>query len=128
MGNGRCQYSKCLSFNFLHRTVPRVLQSGSYLRHGRVTKVLQSGSYLRHGRVTKAGDRILRAMLIQAVRVGVRRTEWMRTIYTTCRRDDPGRDKRAVVAVARRVAVRLWAKFRDYRRKNPQEPLLSSAA
>jgi transposase len=95
---------------------------------GLVPRVLQSGSYLRHGRVTKAGDRILRAMLIQAVRVGVRRTEWMRTIYTTCRRDDPGRDKRAVVAVARRVAVRLWAKFRDYRRKNPQEPLLSPAA
>lgn len=95
---------------------------------GLAPRVLQSGARLRHGRITKAGDRILRAMLVQVVRVGVRRTDWMRDIYLRCRRDDPGRDKRAVIAVARRVAVRLWAKMRDHRRAHPDQPLLSPAA
>jgi len=95
---------------------------------GLAPRVLQSGGTMRHGRITKAGDRVLRAMLIQVVRVGVRRTDWMRSIYTTCKRGDPGRDKRAVVAVARRVGVRMWAKMRDHRRAHPDQPLLTPAA
>lgn len=99
---------------------------GAYF--GLVPRVLQSGNGLRHGRITKAGDGLARAMLIEIVHLGVRRDGWIKDTYTHYLRDDPTRSKRAIVATARRLVVRLWAKLRDQRRAHPAITTLPSAA
>jgi transposase len=99
---------------------------GAYF--GLVPRVLQSGGSLRHGRITKAGDGLARAMLVEVVHLGIRRDGWMRDTYQRYLRDDPLRVKRALTATARRLVVRLWAKLRDHRRKHPTVSTISLAA
>lgn len=98
-------------------------QLGAYF--GLVPRVLQSGNGMRHGRITKAGDGLARAILVEIVHLGIRKKDgWIRTTFDHCLRQDPTRKKRAIVATARRLVVRLWAKLRDYRRAHPTVPTL----
>ncbi len=99
---------------------------GAYF--GLVPRVLQSGGGLRHGRITKAGDRLTRAILVEVVHIGIRREGWIKTTYEHYLRKDPLRQKPAIIATARRLAVRLWAKLRDHRRAHPGSTTLSAAA
>lgn len=102
-------------------------QLGAYF--GLVPRVLQSGNGLRHGRITKAGDSLARAMLIEIVHLGIRQKDgWIRATYEHCLRQDPTRQKRAITATARKLVVRLWAKLRDHRRANPTTTTLPAAA
>lgn len=99
---------------------------GAYF--GLVPRVLQSGGGLRHGRITKAGDGLTRAILVEVVHIGIRREGWIKTTFEQYLRKDPQRQKRAITATARRLAVRLWAKLRDHRRAHPTIVTLSAAA
>lgn len=101
-------------------------QIGAYF--GLVPRVFQSGSSLRVGRITKAGDGLARAMLVEVVHLGIRHEGWMRTTYERYLRNDPTRGKRALIATARHLAVRLWAKLRDHRRLHPDHPTIPIAA
>jgi transposase len=73
-----------------------------------------SGQTERSGHISKQGNSLLRTLLVEVSWLGLRRNEWMKTIYETVKRGSPTRGKIAIVAVARRLLVKLWAKWRDF--------------
>jgi transposase len=73
----------------------------------------QSGQSDRQGRISKAGDGLLRALLVEIAWLGVRNKTWMLELYERVRRGSDKRKKIAIVAVARRLLVKLWAMLRD---------------
>ena len=69
-------------------------------------RVEQSGKHEKRGRITKSGRRELRRSLIEAARVAVRQKgRWMKTYQRLERRIG---DKKAVVAIARKLLVAIW--------------------
>lgn len=84
---------------------------GPYL--GLVPKQWQSGETERLGHITRAGNRVVRALLVEASWAGLRHNPWLREIYHRVRRGNKARRKIAIVAVARRLAVCCWAMLRD---------------
>lgn len=83
-------------------------QVGAYF--GLVPRVHQSGETCRHGSITRSGSSQARWMLVQAAWVAVRRKEsWARHVYERVMRGSRTRRRVALIAVARRLAVRLWA-------------------
>ena len=92
-------------------------------------KVSQSGGSRRLGGITKCGDALVRSLLTQIVHAAIHRnTPWIADIYHHIKRNDKTRGMIAVQATVRRIMVIMWAKCRDYRRKNPDQALLSAAA
>ena len=75
----------------------------------------QSGESDRSGHISRAGNRLLRSLLVEIAWLGVRGGTWMARVYENVRRGGEGRKKVAIVAVARRLLVRLWAMMRDGR-------------
>jgi transposase len=73
----------------------------------------QSGESDRQGHVTKAGNPLLRKLLVEIAWLGVQKRTWMLEVYERIRRGSDKRKKIAIVAVARRLLVRLWAMLRD---------------
>lgn len=73
----------------------------------------QSGESDRQGHISKAGNRLLRKLLVEIAWLGVRNRTWMLEVYEQVRRGSEKRKKIAIVAVARRLLVRLWAMLRD---------------
>ena len=73
----------------------------------------QSGESDRQGHISKAGNRLLRELLVEIAWLGVRNRTWMLEVYERVRRGSDKRKKIAIVAVARRLLVRLWAMLRD---------------
>ena len=73
----------------------------------------QSGQSDRQGHVTKAGNPLLRKLLVEIAWLGVQKRTWMLEAYERIRRGSDKRKKIAIVAVARRLLVRLWAMLRD---------------
>lgn len=59
--------------------------------------------------------------LVEVSWTGVRTNAWMKQVYEDVRRGSDKRKKVAIVAVARRLFVRLWAMLRDG--TNWKEPL-----
>jgi len=84
---------------------------GPYL--GLVPKRWQSGETERLGHITREGSRVIRALLVEASWAGLRYNSWIREVYQRVRRGSKARRKIAIVAVARRLAVRCWAMLRD---------------
>jgi len=84
---------------------------GPYL--GLVPKRWQSGETERLGHITREGSRVLRALLVEASWAGLRYNPWLREVYHRVKRGSKARRKIAIVAVARRLAVRCWAMLRD---------------
>jgi transposase len=83
-------------------------QVGAYF--GLVPRVHQSGQSCRHGSITRSGSSHARWMLVQAAWVAVRKKEsWARHVYERAMRGSKVRKRVALIAVARRLAVRLWA-------------------
>ncbi len=101
-------------------------QIGSYF--GLAPRVHQSGNKLQHGRISKTGDALARAVLVEIVHLGTHNDGWIRDTYKKHLNDDPMRRKRAIVATARRLVVRLWAKLRDQRKEHPDMTTLPVAA
>ena len=73
----------------------------------------QTGQTDRQGHVTKAGNPLLRKLLVEIAWVGVQKRTWMLEVYERILRGSDKRKKIAIVAVARRLLVRLWAMLRD---------------
>lgn len=73
----------------------------------------QSGKSDRQGHISRAGPPLLRKLLVQAAWTGVRNKTWMLEVYEQVCRGSEKRKKIAIVAVARRLLVRLWAMMRD---------------
>jgi transposase len=73
----------------------------------------QSGESDRQGHISRAGPPLLRKLLVQAAWTGVRNKTWMLEVYQQVCRGSDKRKKIAIVAVARRLLVRLWAMLRD---------------
>jgi len=65
------------------------------------------------GHISRAGNRLLRELLVEIAWLGVRHDTWMRGVYEEVRRGSDKRKKIAIVAVARRLLVKLWAMLRD---------------
>lgn len=84
---------------------------GPYL--GLVPKRWQSGETEVLGHITRQGSSTVRALLVEASWVGLRYNPWMREVYQRVKRGSKTRRKIAIVAVARRLAVRCWAMLRD---------------
>jgi transposase len=73
----------------------------------------QSGQTDRQGHISRAGPPLLRKLLVQIAWLGVRQGAWMLDVYDQVRRGSDKRKKIAIVAVARRLLVKLWAMLRD---------------
>jgi transposase len=73
----------------------------------------QSGNSDRQGHISCAGNRLLRKLLVEIAWIGVRTKTWMTAVYQNIRRGSDKRKKIAIVAVARRLLVKLWAMLRD---------------
>jgi hypothetical protein len=61
------------------------------------------------------GNGLLREVLVEVAWLGLGSSAWMRRVYEQVRRGSDQRKKVAIVAVARRLLVRLWAMLRDGR-------------
>ena len=87
-------------------------QVGNY--GGFTPKKYQSGDMDRDGRISRGGCALLRALLVQASWIGVtHNVPWMKDLFERVRRGSDKRKKKAIVAVARHLLVRLWAMLRD---------------
>jgi transposase len=73
----------------------------------------QSGNSDRQGHISHAGNGLLRKLLVEIAWLGVRHKTWMRQVYEQVCRGSDKRKKIAIVAVARRLLVKLWAMLRD---------------
>jgi transposase len=73
----------------------------------------QSGQSDRQGHISKSGNRLLRKLLVQVAWIGVRKKAWMLQVYQQVCRGSDKRKKIAIVAVARRLLIKLWAMLRD---------------
>jgi transposase len=62
----------------------------------------------RKGRITRQGPSRLRKLLCQAAWISMIHCEETRAEYYRIRGSKPGRSKKAIVAVMRRLAIRLW--------------------
>ena len=80
---------------------------------GLVPKQYQSGETDRRGHITKRGPAVLRKLLVECAWCCLRYNAWARALYQRLTRGGKTRKKPAVVALARRLLVRLWAMLRD---------------
>lgn len=79
---------------------------------GLVPRQHQSGETDRRGRITKRGPGLLRKLLVECAWAMLRYNRWASATYARLRRGK-ARSKQAVVALARKLLVRLWAMLRD---------------
>ena len=80
---------------------------------GLVPKQLESGTMKRVGRITHNGPSLLRGLLVEVAWMAYRYNAWARNFMQRVSRGMPQRRKIAVVALARKLLVRLWAMLRD---------------
>jgi len=80
---------------------------------GLVPRQFQSGELDRRGRITRRGPSLLRKMLVEVAWCMLRYNAWARGIVARISRGQRTRKKQAVVALARKLLVRLWAMLRD---------------
>jgi transposase len=79
---------------------------------GLVPRQYQSGETDRRGRITRRGPALLRKLLVECAWVMLRYNAWARAVYQRLSRGQ-ARKKQAIVALARKLLVRLWAMLRD---------------
>jgi transposase len=84
---------------------------GSYF--GIVPSQDQSGERNHLGGITKAGPKVVRWLLVEAAWRAVRKEGPIRDRYLRLLRGDPQRRRRAVVAIARHLALTMQAMLRD---------------
>lgn len=87
----------------------------------------QSGRTDRSGAISKAGPPRLRSMLVEVAWMALRWNEWAREVFRKVCRGLKDRRKRAIVAVARRLLIRLWAMLRDGKPWDPDHATPRSA-
>ena len=98
-----------------HLHDPRRFASGKEVSAsaGLVPRQYQSGESDRKGRITRRGPGVLRKLLVECAWASLRYNPWARATYARLTRGGVTRKKPAIVALARRLLVRLWAMLRD---------------
>jgi transposase len=90
---------------------------------GLVPKQIESGTMKRVGRITRRGPSLLRGMLIEVAWMVYRHNDWARRFVQNVSRGMKQRKKIAIVALARKLLVKLWAMLRDGSEwKDPDHP------
>lgn len=79
---------------------------------GLVPRLIESGTMSRVGRITRRGPSLLRGMLIEVAWVVWRKNPWAQVFVRKVSRGMKSRKKIAIVALARRLLVKLWAMLR----------------
>jgi transposase len=97
---------------YLHE--PKRFRSGKEVGAyaGLVPRQYQSGETDRRGRITRRGPGLLRKLLVECAWVMLCYNRWAAALYTRLSRGK-ARKKQAIVALARKLLVRLWAMLRD---------------
>jgi transposase len=80
---------------------------------GLVPRQYQSGELDRRGRITRRGPALLRKVLVESAWCMVRYNSWARQIVARISRGQRTRKKQAIIALARKMLVRMWAMLRD---------------
>jgi transposase len=80
---------------------------------GLVPKQFESGMMKRVGRITRRGPSLLRGMLIEVAWMVYRHNAWAKRFVQNVSRGMKQRKKIAIVALARKLLVKLWAMLRD---------------
>lgn len=98
---------------------PRGKQVASYL--GLNPSEHSSGGHQKLGHISKQGNAMLRSLLVEAAWIAVRKNQELRRVYQRLAFRRGG--KVAVVAVARKLAVKLYWRLREFEQRNiPQLP------
>lgn len=80
---------------------------------GLVPKQLESGTMKRVGKITRRGPSLLRGMLVEVAWVVYRYNAWAKALVERVSRGIKSRKRIAIVALARKLLVKLWAMLRD---------------
>jgi transposase len=80
---------------------------------GLVPRQFESGTMKRVGRITRRGPSLLRGMLIEVAWMVYRHNAWAKRFVQQVSRGMKQRKKIAIVALARKLLVKLWAMLRD---------------
>jgi transposase len=80
---------------------------------GLVPKQFDSGTMKRSGRITRRGPTLLRSMLVEVAWMVYMRNRWAQEFVRRISRGIASRKKIAIVALARKLLVMLWAMLRD---------------
>jgi transposase len=80
---------------------------------GLVPKQMDSGTIRRSGRITRRGPALLRSMLVEVAWMVYMRNDWAKAFVQRVSRGMPSRKNVAIVALARKLLVTLWAMLRD---------------
>lgn len=86
-------------------------QVGCYF--GLTPRHYQSGTTDRQGRISKDGNSLVRSLLVEVCWLAQIWNPWVKQTYDQIARGSKTRKKIAIVAVARRLLVRMWAMLRD---------------
>lgn len=80
---------------------------------GLVPRQFDSGTMKRTGRITRRGPALLRGLLVEVAWGVYRYNPWGRSFVERVSRGQKTRRKTAIVALARKLLVTLWAMLRD---------------
>ena len=79
-----------------------------------VPKQMDGSTVRRLGRITRRGSTLLRGMLVEVAWMVWRHNDWARAFVARVSRGTALRKKVAIVALARKLLVTLWAMLRDH--------------
>lgn len=89
---------------------------------GLVPKQFESGTIKRSCRITRRGPGLLRSMLVEVAWMVYMRNDWAKAFVQRISRGVASRKNIAIVALARKLLVTLWAMLRDNTRfRQPQQ-------
>jgi transposase len=80
---------------------------------GLVPKQFDSGTMKRAGRITRRGPALLRGLLVEVAWIVYRLNPWAKAFVDRVSRGMKSRKRIAIVALARKLLVMLWAMLRD---------------
>ena len=92
---------------------------------GLVPKQFESGTIKRSCRITRRGPGLLRSMLVEVAWMVYMRNNWAKAYVRRISRGVASRKNIAIVALARKLLVILWAMLRDNTRWRPASAALS---
>lgn len=96
---------------------------------GLVPKQIESGTMKRSWRITRRGPALLRSMLVEVAWMVYIRNDWAKHFVARISRGVKSRKNIAIVALARKLIVTLWAMLRDGTRwREPRVPAVPAAA
>jgi transposase len=95
---------------------------------GLVPKQFESGTIKRSCRITRRGPALLRSMLVEVAWMVYLRNDWAKAFVQRISRGVASRKNIAIVALARKLLVVLWAMLRDNTRWRERAPARGPAA